>query len=71
MYIYIYFQIMANDYFVAVCFISQSIFISRVTEDGPAGKAGIMKGDKLLKVCLFYSDDLSLLKLFYHCHYCC
>ncbi|GFS11251.1 protein lap4 [Elysia marginata] len=28
----------------------ESIFISRVTEDGPAGKAGIMKGDKLLKV---------------------
>uniref|UniRef100_A0A2C9LYT1 PDZ domain-containing protein n=1 Tax=Biomphalaria glabrata TaxID=6526 RepID=A0A2C9LYT1_BIOGL len=28
----------------------ESIFISRVTEDGPAGKAGILKGDKLLKV---------------------
>uniref|UniRef100_A0A0B7BIX5 PDZ domain-containing protein n=1 Tax=Arion vulgaris TaxID=1028688 RepID=A0A0B7BIX5_9EUPU len=28
----------------------EGIFISRVTEDGPAAKAGIMKGDKLLKV---------------------
>ncbi|XP_059150020.1 protein scribble homolog isoform X4 [Physella acuta] len=28
----------------------ESIFISRVSEDGPAGKAGIIKGDKLLKV---------------------
>ncbi|KAH9491965.1 hypothetical protein Btru_026900 [Bulinus truncatus] len=28
----------------------ESIFISRVTEEGPAGKAGIVKGDKLLKV---------------------
>lgn len=28
----------------------QSIFISRVSEDGPAGKAGILKGDKLLQV---------------------
>ncbi|PVD32583.1 hypothetical protein C0Q70_08025 [Pomacea canaliculata] len=28
----------------------ESIFISRVTEEGPAGKAGIRVGDKLLKV---------------------
>ncbi|BFZ20895.1 hypothetical protein BsWGS_23932 [Bradybaena similaris] len=28
----------------------EGIFISRVTEDGPAAKAGILKGDKLLKV---------------------
>ena len=28
----------------------ESVFISRVTEDGPAGRAGILKGDKLLKV---------------------
>ncbi|KAK7489162.1 hypothetical protein BaRGS_00019540, partial [Batillaria attramentaria] len=28
----------------------ESVFISRVTEEGPAGKAGIKVGDKLLKV---------------------
>ena len=28
----------------------QSIFISRVTEEGPAGQAGIQVGDKLLAV---------------------
>ncbi|CAG5126325.1 unnamed protein product, partial [Candidula unifasciata] len=28
----------------------EGIFISRVSEDGPAAKAGILKGDKLLKV---------------------
>ena len=28
----------------------QGVFISRVTEDGPAAKAGIKVGDKLLKV---------------------
>ena len=28
----------------------QSIFISRVTEEGPAGQAGITVGDKLLAV---------------------
>jgi len=31
----------------------QSIFISRVTEDGPAGQAGIQKGDKLLSVSIW------------------
>ncbi|XP_067665624.1 protein scribble homolog isoform X7 [Haliotis asinina] len=28
----------------------ESIFISRVSEEGPAGKAGILKGDKLISV---------------------
>ncbi|KAK3088695.1 hypothetical protein FSP39_022487 [Pinctada imbricata] len=28
----------------------ESIFISRVTEDGPAGKAGVLVGDKLISV---------------------
>lgn len=28
----------------------QGVFISRVSEDGPAGKAGVVVGDKLLSV---------------------
>ena len=32
--------------------IFQSIFISRVTEEGPAGQAGIQVGDKLLAVSI-------------------
>lgn len=28
----------------------QGVFISRVSEDGPAGKAGVLVGDKLLSV---------------------
>lgn len=28
----------------------EAVFISRVTEDGPAGRAGIMVGDKVLSV---------------------
>lgn len=30
----------------------QSIFISRVSEEGPAGKSGILKGDKLISVSM-------------------
>ena len=32
----------------------QSVFISRVSEDGPAAEAGVRVGDKLVSVRLFY-----------------
>lgn len=35
----------------------QSIFISRVSEDGPAALAGIQKGDKLLSVSICKVSD--------------
>ena len=44
-------QVMGILPLTVVCFLrSQGVFISRVTEDGPAAKAGIKVGDKLLKV---------------------
>lgn len=38
-----------NCLFLFVCFF-QGIFISRVTENGPAAKAGLLVGDKLISV---------------------
>lgn len=47
----------SNDVNISLC---QGIFISKISENGPAGKDGILKtGDKIMKVCETVSRERS------------
>lgn len=43
-------MMMYGSFIGSVVVFLQGVFISRVSEDGPAGKAGVLVGDKLLSV---------------------